>query len=295
MSTRAWPLPLRRIHRNRFRVSYQDEVGNSMRLKAIVCEVFARQAYYVAAFSSHVIDIELVRKGLHNEPDTLRAELQSKLDAVPEGQYDAIALGYGLCSNSTAGVVCPHTPMIVPRAHDCITLYLGSAERYAQEFRQNPGTYWFTADYIERGGDDNRISLGAADEKDMSKTYQEYVEKYGKDNADYLMEVMGAWKQHYNRAAYIDTQEIRLPDYTGDVKDLAIRRGWNFEHMMGSLIIIHDLFEGNWDEKRFLTVPPGQTIVPCYDDQIIAAREPSGKPAEERPITGVAQWGKLLS
>ena len=192
-----------------------------MRLKAIFCEVLARQAYYVAALSPHVIDIELVRKGLHNEPDTLRAELQRKLDAVQEGQYDAIAMGYGLCSNSIEGIVCPHTPMIVPRAHDCITLYLGSAERYAQEFRQNPGTYWFTADYIERGGDDNRISLGAGDDKDMSKTYQEYVEKYGQDNADYLMEVMGAWKQHYNRAAYIDTQEIRLPDYTGDVKDLA--------------------------------------------------------------------------
>ena len=158
----------------------------------------------------------------------------------------------------------------------------------------NPGTYWYTADYIERGGDDNRISLGAADDNDMSKTYQEYVEKYGQDNADYLMEVMGAWKQHYNRAAYIETQEMQLPDYTGEVQDMAARRGWNFEPMMGSLIILKDLLEGNWDEERFLTVPPGKTIVPCYDDRIIEAREPSVQPAEERKTTGVDRWGKLL-
>ena len=36
-----------------------------MRLKMISCEVLARQVYYVSAFSPHVIDVELVAKGLH--------------------------------------------------------------------------------------------------------------------------------------------------------------------------------------------------------------------------------------
>jgi hypothetical protein len=245
-----------------------------MRLKAIFCEVLARQAYYAAALSPHVIDITLLAKGLHNEPDKLRAGIQAELDAVGVGQYDAILLGYGLCSNSIAGVSCAHTPMIVPRAHDCITLYLGSAERYAAEFRANPGTYWYTADYIERSSDsDNLVALGSdADDKAVSKTYQEYVEKFGQDNADYLMEVMGAWKQHYNRAAYIETAEVRLPDYTPRVREQAERRGWNFERMEGSLIILRDQLEGRWDEQRFVTVPPGQHIEPTYDASIIAAR-----------------------
>jgi len=117
-----------------------------MRLKMISCEVLARQVYYLAAFSPHVVDVELVAKGLHNEPDTLRAALQRSLDAAAPGKYDAILLGYGLCSNSIAGLSCAHTQLVVPRAHDCITLYLGSAERYAEEFRANPGTYWYTAD-----------------------------------------------------------------------------------------------------------------------------------------------------
>ncbi|MBC7234471.1 MAG: DUF1638 domain-containing protein [Chloroflexi bacterium] len=244
-----------------------------MRFKLISCEVLARQAYYVAAFSPHVVDIELVDKGLHREPDVLRAHLQERIDAIPKGQYDALLLGYGLCSNTTVGLICPHLKMVLPRAHDCITLYLGSARRYGEEFRANPGTYWYTPDYMERGGSSNdQISLGVtSDDHRMDEVYQEYVAKYGKDNADYLMEVMGAWKKHYNRAAYIETQEIRLPDYRDEVRTLAQRRGWNFQQLAGSLILIRDLLEGRWDEERFLIVPPGHTITPTYDDRIVTA------------------------
>ena len=244
-----------------------------MRLKALSCEVLARLVYHVAARGPHVIDVDLVDKGLHNEPDVLRAELQRRLDALPAGRYDAVLLGYGLCSNSVAGLVCSAAPMVVPRAHDCITLYLGSAQRYAAEFRANPGTYWYTADYMERGSTEgDRVALGAGlDDGDMNAVYAEYVAKYGQDNADYLMEVMGAWRQHYNRAAYIDTEGVALPDYSVRVRELAARRGWNFERLTGSLNLVRDLLEGRWDEERYLVVPPGQTIAPTYDAHIARA------------------------
>ena len=53
------------------------------------------------------------------------------------------------------------------------------------------------------------------------KIARRWVKKYGKKNADYLMEVMGAWRQHYDRAAYIENQDMALPDYTDKVKELA--------------------------------------------------------------------------
>ncbi len=248
-----------------------------MRLKMLSCEVFARQIYYVAAFSPHVVDIDLVDKGLHTEPDRLREELQRCLDAVPVGRYDAILLGYGLCSNALARLTCPHTPMVLPRAHDCITLYLGSAERYACEFRATPGTYWYTPDYMERNVTVGRwVALGASTtDADMEQVYREYVDKYGQDNADYLMEEMGAWQEHYSRAAYIETQEIALPDYSGQVREEAARRGWTFDKLAGSLVILRDLLEGRWDEARFLHVPPGQTIVPSYDARVVMAQTPA--------------------
>lgn len=256
-----------------------SENGRRMRLRVIACEVLARQLYYIAAFTPHVVDIELVPKGLHNEPDRLRAELQRLLDAVEPGTYDAVLLGYGLCSNSIAGLRSAHAPVVVPRAHDCITLYLGSADRYADEFRANPGTYWYAPDYMERNSKGNdRVSLGSGGDDEINETYEEYVARYGQDNADYLMEVMGAWRAHYNRAAYIDTAEVQLPDYAGEVQDLALRRGWTFERIAGSLILLRDLLEGNWEEGRFLAVSPGEAIQPSHDGRIVCSALAEGCP-----------------
>jgi hypothetical protein len=244
-----------------------------MYLKLISCDVLARPAYYCAAFSPHTVDIELLQKGLHAKPENLRDELSARLAKIEPGQYDAILLGYGLCSNSVAGLGSPHTPIIIPRAHDCITLFLGSCEQYASEFRANPGTYWYTPDYLERGGAaGDVVALGATTGSDMEAVYEEYVAKYGKDNADYLMEVMGAWTQHYNRAVYIRTQEVTFPDLSDQVRDVADRRGWNFVELAGSLILIRDLLNGAWDQKRFLTVPPGYVIEPSNDNGIINQR-----------------------
>jgi len=91
------------------------------------------------------------------------------------------------------------------------------------------------------------------------------------------MEAMGAWRQHYDRAAYIDTPEMRLPDYSGQVRELASRRGWSYERMVGSLRIIRDLVEGKWDDERFLVVPPGHTVLPTYDQYIVEEGQPPGE------------------
>ena len=243
-----------------------------MRLYALFCEVLARQAYYAAAFSPHVVDIELIDKGLHNEPARLRAHLQERLAAADGQGYDAILVGFGLCSNSTVGLCSRRTPLVIPRAHDCITLFLGSKERYGEQFRGNPGTYWYAPDYIERGGSESgQVALGAADDAKMGDVYAEYVRKYGQDNADYLMEVMGAWQQHYNRAAYIEPAELQMPDHRPMVRETAERRGWRFEELAGSMVIVRDLIEGRWDAERFETIAPGQMVVATNDDRIVAA------------------------
>jgi hypothetical protein len=259
-----------------------------MRIKAIVCEVLAREVYYCAARSPHVIDIELVEKGLHNVPTDLRAELQQRLDSVDPSRYDVIVLAYGLCGTATAGLRAGRIPIIMPRAHDCITLYLGSQERYQAYFVSHPGAYYYTADYIERGGSSSLVALGAGTEADMGSEYQNYVAKYGKDNADYLMEVMGAWKKHYNRATYIDIEGPQLPDYRETVKEEAARRGWTYEETMGQVGLLSDLLTGHWDAERFLRIEPGQAIVQAYDAGVIgvegqqAACPPSAKAADER-------------
>ena len=152
----------------------------------------------------------------------------------------------------------------------------------------HPGTYYYTADYIERSrlraGDGALIPLGSNNDETVQATYEEYVRKYGKENADYLMEVMGAWKKHYNRAVYI---EMGVGDGSACerlAREEAERRGWSFERLEGDLILIRRLIEGDWEED-FLVVEPGGKVVPAYDEDILdwVEAEPSRK-TEAAPL-----------
>ena len=240
-----------------------------MRYKCLTCEALTRPVYLSAALSPHSIDIELVRIGLHDRPKDLRGQLQAMIDAVPAEKYDAVLLAYGLCGQATAGLVARQLPLVMPRAHDCITLFLGSRESYRQQFESNPGTYWYSQDYIERRDSASlTLSMGSGLTDNIQAEYDKYVEMYGKDNADYLMEVMGAWSSHYNRAAFID---LGIGD-ASPVEDLARaeaqRRGWTFEHLEGDLTLIKRLLLGDWNED-FLVVPPGRQIVMTAGDDVI--------------------------
>jgi hypothetical protein len=105
-------------------------------------------------------------------------------------------------------------------------------------------------------------------ETDINAVYEEYVEKYGEDNADYLMEVMGAWKDHYKRAVFIDMGVGDGSAVEAEAQGEADRRGWTFERMAGDIVLIRRLLAGDW-ERDFLVLEPGQQITMTYDAQII--------------------------
>ena len=48
-------------------------------------------------------------------------------------------------AGASRGVHAQRCRIAITRAHDCITLLLGSKERYAEYVAQHPGTYWYSA------------------------------------------------------------------------------------------------------------------------------------------------------
>ena len=240
-----------------------------MRLFCLSCEVLARPLYLCAARSPHIVDIELYRRGLHNDPADLRAKLQARIDALTGSQYDAITMGYGLCGQATAGLSARDIPLEIPRAHDCITLFLGSREQYQYQFENFSGTYWYAHDYIERDdGSGGALALGSGSDVQMNDVYDEYVRKYGQDNADYLMEVMGAWQKHYQRAAYIEMGIGDGSEVEAKAQAEAERRGWVFDRVAGDMVLIRRLVDGDW-EGDFLIVQPGEQVRMTYDEGVI--------------------------
>ncbi len=241
-----------------------------MRLKILTCDALARPVYYYAAHSPHIVDVHLVERHLH-KPEEIRGRLQQLIDDAKG--YDAIPLAFGLCGKVTEGLVARSIPLVIPRAHDCITLFLGSRQRYLDEQKKEPGTFWYSQDYLQRKSDDSAaLSMGATTDADMQKMYEIYIQKYGRAKADRLMAVMNEWMVHYKRAVYLD---IGLGDGAvaeAEARSDAAKRNWQFERIAANLGLFQRLLDGQWDAD-FLVVPPRQKVVMSFDDNIIEAVE----------------------
>ena len=225
-----------------------------MRLQLIVCKVLQKEAYFCAARSKNIVDVVLMKQGLHNEPDKLRNEVQKVLETTEDMQgqpYDASLLGYGLCSNGITGLS-SKIPIVVPRGHDCITLLLGSKEKYQQYFDSHKGIYWFSPGWIDTGTQPGKDRY--------MRVLNEYKEKYGDDNAQYLMEMEQNWMKEYKWAAYVDWGFANTDAEKKYTKECADFLGWNYDELKGDSRLMQNLVEGQWDEKDFLIVPPGKKI-----------------------------------
>lgn len=238
---------------------------------ALTCEALARTMYAVSADTPHTVSIRLFKQGLHNRPKGLREALQAQIDAVEPGECDAILLVYGLCGTATVGLYSAHTPMVIPRAHDCITLYLGSQERYDEEFNRHPGTYWYSVDYMERLEEGSAVALGAAGLEDEEKQRAEYVAKFGEETAEMLIAEMKKWALHYTRAAFIDTGLGDSAKFAQVAQNKAEREGWVYERKTGNRRLLELLARGEWPEQDFLIVPPGHRIQQSYHNGLVCA------------------------
>ncbi len=226
-----------------------------MRLKAIVCKVLQREAYYCAARSVNEVDVHVMPQGLHNEPDRLRDEVQKALEQVSDVRgrpYDALLLGYGLCSNGITGL-CASIPIVVPRGHDCVTLLLGSRERYGEYFDSHRGIYWYSPGWIE-----SDVQPG---KERHERTLQEYIDKYGQDNAEYLMEVEQGWMTEYSWATYVDWECLGDGEkYKQFTRRCARYLGWTYDDVKGDPGLMQRLLDGDWRPGEVLVVEPGKKI-----------------------------------
>ena len=106
-----------------------------MRLRVVACEIFFREICHLAARSPNKVDVEFLPKGLHDQGgSTMRERLQAAIDATDPEKHDAVALAYGLCNNGLVGLEARGLPLVLMRAHDCVTAFLGSRARYARTF-----------------------------------------------------------------------------------------------------------------------------------------------------------------
>jgi hypothetical protein len=248
--------------------------------KVIACEVAWREIGMCAARSPHMIDFEFLPVGNHDNPKLGHADLQARIDAIPDNKYDAVLIGYGICNLILEGIKARHYPLVIPRAHDCITFFLGSKERYQDVFNACPGTYYFTGGWLEFPHRRAR-SLGKKLDPGevisqtsmlaLEKTYAELVAKYGEDNARYLLEVTEKWTQTYRQGLYIRFAHDEALGVQEEVAGICHERGWELKQVEGDLGLMQRWLCGSWSEQDFLVVQPHDTVVSSHDHWIIKA------------------------
>lgn len=244
-----------------------------MRYKLICCEVLYREMCRAVSDSQNIVDVEFLPKGLHDLGQIPMLErIQAALDRVDESNYDAVLFGYALCNNGLVGLKASVIPIVLPRGHDCITLFLGSRERYEEYFYANQGTYFKTSGWMERGTATGELTpLTVQRKSGMDMTYEQMVQKYGEENAKYLWETLGDGLNNYSKITFI---EMGIEPHTGfeqESREETVRRGWKFEKIRGDMRLITSLVNGNWPENDFLVVQPGQVITAAYDGSIMKA------------------------
>ena len=244
-----------------------------MRLKLIACEIFYRELCAAVARSVNQVDIEFLPKGLHDIGQAgMSARLGEVLAAVDEATYEAVLLGYGLCSNGLLGLAARQIPLVVPRAHDCITLFLGNKERYLDYFQSHPGVYFKTSGWIERGEGLNQYHQDSIQHQaGMTQSYEELVAKYGEDNAKFLYDQLCDMTRNYSGMTFIEMGIEPDDRFERQARQQADERGWKFQKLAGDMALIQQLVDGPWDAERFLVVPPGSRVAASYDEKIIKA------------------------
>lgn len=210
----------------------------------LACKVFEGIIDNVGGVTSQFLEY-----GLHSIPKTLKKVVQEEIDCIESPSL--IMLGYGLCGNGLDDIRAGKHTLVIPKADDCIAIFMGSRQRYLTQFEKNPGTYYLTKGWFEVGSD-------------PLSEYEKLVGKYGAETADWLMEQQ---YQNYRCLMFVAHRQEDLEVYRPRALEVAAycdRFGMVYEEYLGSEDFLEQIVEAlelqeNWS-SNFIVVPPGGTL-----------------------------------
>lgn len=187
------------------------------------------------------VSLVFMEQSLHRTPQKMKGAIQEEIDKAGKWDGDQIVLAYGLCSNGILGVRANRHPLLVPKVHDCITLFLGSHERYMEEHSKEPGTYYLTRGWIE----EKKSPLGI---------FEEYCQRYGRETAEW---VIREELKNYTRIALVESELGMEETHRKHARETARFLNLKYEEIKGSLEFFRKVIQGPWD-RDFVVLKPGE-------------------------------------
>lgn len=227
----------------------------------VACAVLSVDMKSVAQTLGIDLDYKFLEAGLHNNPKLLSTKLQNAIDEISaKGDGDRIIIGYGVCGKGTIGIHSRQIPLVIPKVHDCIALFLGGDQAYKDQFRKYPGTYYLSAGWCE----ENRETLAQRQQRAWFGSerlqYSDLVKSHGKKTADHTFNFLNSWQKNYQRAAFIETGARQSVRYEAQAREMAKAYNWKFEKIQGEQTLIRKLLTAGHSTREILVVPPEHVI-----------------------------------
>ena len=209
----------------------------------VACEVM-RQELEAHLAGAHDVEVAYLEQSLHRAPEILRETLRDVLAAVSQ-RAGQIVLGYGLCSNGAVGLEAPRQGLLIPRVHDCISLFLGSRDAYDRAFNERCGTYYLTPGWIE------------AQKDPLGMLEHDYIPRVGRETAIWALEEE---LKHYTHIALITPGRGDIESLRDRAKENARYLRKEYIEMPGSDVFFKKIVFGPYGEGDFVRVKPRETV-----------------------------------
>ncbi|MBG0778662.1 MAG: DUF1638 domain-containing protein, partial [Desulfotignum balticum] len=231
------------------------------KIYVISCAVLARDIKEVAREMDLALEYKFLEAGLHENPHKLNTQVQKAVDQIDvKGDADRIIIGYGVCGKGTVGLNSRNVTLVIPKVHDCISLFLGGDAAYQAQFKKYPGTYYLSAGWCEEKAEPVSRRRGRAWFGNRQLVYEDVKNAHGRAAADQTFAFLNSWQKNYQRAAFIETRSGQAARYEQMAKDMADEYGWQFERIKGDQGLIRQMLTATESTSGILVVPPGHTI-----------------------------------
>jgi hypothetical protein len=214
---------------------------DAQKTAVVVCEAVAPE---IESITPEGMQVRVLEFGLHDFPGKLHEKLQELLQELDSDEkVELVLLGYGICAEGAIGLKTERIKLVMPKTDDCIALFLGSRATYEQRLKKEPGTFYLTKGWIEKG----ETPLAVYNQKPV------WTKKYSEEKVHWLArEVI----KNYTKIALIKTGAYDLSPYEEYAKKTAKVFEKEYEEVTGSLNMLEALLHGPWDD-RFVVVEPG--------------------------------------
>ncbi len=233
------------------------------RIALLACAVFEREIEQLACAKDHIVVTRMYEIALHDRPDQMRLVLQKEIDELGErDDIDAIVLGYGLCGLGTAGLTAGKHRLVFPRAHDCITVFMGSKERFAEHQSACPTCYYYTPGW-------NRARRVPGPQY-VEILRENLLARFDEEDVDYLIEQERRQWTLRDTATYLSLDTDDAESEAEFARECAAWLGWRLQRLKGDDSLLRDLIAGNWDDaERFQVIEPGSRLAHSPDANVM--------------------------